>query len=229
MRCEEQRNEFPVAGLGVAGQGPAWPGVTRQGKEKLGDRMEIKTARAHLKSIAPYSQCRHYETPEKDKERPDDYETRTWADRLHVNNLGNVFLPAMGFKNGISSAAKFLGQQIPGKGKSTYTKHFEAGVMVLSDMVLKVRKEDVPGEWLFVPANGVRGFGKRVKKCFPVIHEWEGVVEFTVVDSVITKSVFEEHLIAFGQFIGVGRFRPQNNGIYGRFKVVGIEWSEETV
>lgn len=55
----------------------------------------MKTAICSLESISPYSQSKFYETEKLPKERPDDYEARTWRDRLHVNQDGFVFIPPM--------------------------------------------------------------------------------------------------------------------------------------
>ncbi len=183
----------------------------------------MKTLTAHLKSISPYSQSRHYDTPKLDREIAKDYESRTWRDRMHVDAQGMVYIPPMAFKNALAEAAKFMSVQIPGKGKSTYTKHFEAGVLVMDPLPLNVAKSDVTGEWLFVPSDGRRGSGSRVDKCFPIIPEWEGDVEFHILDEIITDDVFREHLEAAGKFIGIGRFRPRNNGFYGRFSVESIK------
>lgn len=184
----------------------------------------MKTVVATLKSVSPYSQSKHHDTPKLERELPKDYEKRTWRERLHVNDDGKVFIPPMAFKNALSEAAKFMGIQIPGKGKATYTKHFEAGVLVVDGLVLPVKKDDVPGEWLFLPSDGIRGSGKRVDKCYPVIKEWSGDVTFYVLDELITKEPFAEHLTAAGNFIGIGRFRPRNNGFYGRFTVEKVKW-----
>lgn len=185
----------------------------------------MKTAIARLESITPYSQSKHYETPKLPRETSADYENRTWADRLHTDENDEVFIPPMAFKNCVSEVAKFLGKQIPGKGKSTYTKHFEAGVLVMDPLKLGVKKADVQRETYFVPADGRRGSGKRVTKHFPVIPHWTGDVTFYVLDDTITESVFREHLEEAGKFIGIGRFRPRNNGFYGRFTVKSIKWS----
>ena len=184
----------------------------------------MKTAIAKIKSVSPYSQSKHYTTEKLPKELAKDYEARTWRDRLHTTDAGEVFIPPMSFKNCLSEAAKFLGIQIPGKGKSTYTKHFEAGVLVMDGLHLGIKAADVKGEWLFVPSDGVRGSGKRVDKCFPVIHEWGGNVTFHVLDETITEDVFLNHLKQAGAFIGIGRFRPRNNGFYGRFAVESVTW-----
>lgn len=187
----------------------------------------MKKAICKLKSISPYSQSRHYDAPKLQRELPKDYEARTWRERLHTNKDGNVFIPPMAFKNCVSEIAKYLGLQIPGKGKSTYTKHFEAGVLVVEGLTLPVKKEQVQGQWLFVPSDGKRGGAKRVDKCFPVIPEWQGEVEFVILDEIITQDVFTKHLEEAGKFIGIGYFRPRNNGYWGRFSVEDVKWISE--
>lgn len=184
----------------------------------------MRIAIATLESRAIYSQSKHHETPKLDKESADDYERRTWRERLHVNSAGFVEIPPAAFKNCVAEAAKFLGKQIPGKGKATYTKHFEAGILVLEPLVLPIKKEDVVGDWHFVPADGRPGGGRRVNRCFGSIPQWSGRVTFHIIDDTITEGVFREHLEQAGQFIGIGRFRPRNRGFYGRFDVTGLEW-----
>lgn len=185
----------------------------------------MKTATVKLRSVTPYSQSRFYDTEKQPRELAKDYEARTWRSRMHVNASGRVFIPPMAFKNAIAEAAKFISESIPGKGKSTYTKHFEAGVLVTEGIELPVSAADVDGEWLFVPADGRRGSGKRVMKCFPVIPEWSGTTTFHILDDIITEDVFARHINAAGNFIGIGRFRPRNNGYYGRFVVDRLDWS----
>ena len=123
----------------------------------------MKTAIATLKSVATYSQSKFHDTPKLDKESANDYETRTWRERQHYDDKGMVYIPPMAFKNCISEAAKFLSIKIAGKGKATYTKHFEAGVLVMDPVPLGLHKDEVPGEWFFVPSDGRRGGGSRVK------------------------------------------------------------------
>ena len=186
----------------------------------------MRLVKAHLKSLAPYSQSKPIGVPEEPKESKDEYERRTWREHCHTDAEGNVCIPALAFKNCLSAAAKYLGMQIPGKGRKTYTRHFEAGILVLEALSLPVRKDAVQGEWFFMPANGVRGAGKRVMRCYPMIPSWEGQVIFHILDDTITPEVFEEHLREAGRFIGIGRFRPERNGVNGRFEVIGCEWTK---
>jgi len=179
----------------------------------------MKNVIARLKSASPLSMSRFHNVDKLEKESSDNYEKRTWRSRLHVNSDNKVFIPPMMFKNCLSAAAKYLSIQIPGKGKATYTKHFEAGIMVTDPLILDLSPGDVEGEWLHVPSDGRRGGTKRVLKCFPFIPKWEGDVTFYVFDETITEEVFKYHLEQAGNFIGIGRFRPRNNGYYGRFTI----------
>lgn len=184
----------------------------------------MKTAIVTLKSVSPYSQSRMHDTPKLEKEGADEYEKRTWIEKCHALEDGTVYIPPMAFKMCLDAAAKFLGRQIPGKGKSTYTKHFEAGVLVTDPIKLPYKKSELQGEWINANADGVRGSGKRVRRCFPVIKEWQADVPFLVLDETITERVFREHIEEAGKFIGIGRFRPRQGGFYGRFEVVGMKW-----
>jgi hypothetical protein len=189
----------------------------------------MKTVTAVLESIegSSYSQSRPFDPTQKpkDRETPQDFELRTWRERCNYDETtGMLFIPPMAFKNCMSEIAKYLSIQIPGKGKSTYTKHFEAGLMVMHRVPLSISKDEVKGQWLYVPSNGVRGGSHRVWKCFPVIPYWKAPVTFLILDDAITLPVFEQHLREAGNFIGIGRFRPRNNGFYGRFKVLSIDW-----
>lgn len=187
----------------------------------------MKTCTASLRSVSPYSQSKSYQrfVPLLDKEGKDDYEKRTWREKTHVDATGQIVIPGMAFKMALDDSAKRYSMTIPGKGKATYTKHFVAGVLVLDNVPLGIAKDDVEGEWVFVNSDGVRGSGKRVWRCFPVIREWAADVTFYVGDDTVTKEVFEHYLTEAGKFVGIGRFAPRNGGFYGRFEVGKVKWS----
>ena len=185
----------------------------------------MRIALATLQAASPYSQSRPIQSSKDRNETHDAYEQRTWRERCHTDKDGIVFIPPTAFKNCIAEAAKYKSIQIKGKGKATYTKHFEAGVMCKEPLSLGVHVDDVEALRLFVPADGKRGGSKRVWKTFPVFHDWGGTVEFLVLDEIIDNEIFEQHLIDAGQFIGIGMSRPRNNGYFGRFSIEKIEWA----
>jgi hypothetical protein len=184
----------------------------------------LKKAIVKLTSTTPMAQGKYHSAPKLERELPKDYEARTWKEKLHYDGDDIVYVSPMAIKNCLSETAKFLGRQIPGKGKSTYTKHFEAGIMIPGPMTLGIKRDDVTALWLFVPASGVRGDGKRVEKCFPVIHKWTGSVEAYITDEIITRDVFQDHFDASGKFIGLGSLRIRNNGIFGGFTAEVESW-----
>jgi hypothetical protein len=185
----------------------------------------MKIATARLVSQSAYSQSRAHQTEKLSRETPDAYEKRTWREKCHTLENGHIFIPPMSFKMSIDTAAKMLGRQVPGKGKSTYSKFFLSGVLSMEPVELPVTKEEVACDLIYANADGVRGSGKRVWRSFPRIDAWKADVTFHVIADEITPDLFEEHLRQAGAFVGIGRFRPQNGGYYGRFSVDRIKWS----
>lgn len=186
----------------------------------------MKIAIATLKSISPYSQSRKHNAPKLDKESHEAYDKRTWREKCTYDDKGIIHIPQMAFKFCLDRAAAMLGLKVKEKGQSTWKKHFVSGVLVLESMSTGIHKDKVASQTLSVHANGQRGSGKRVDRTFPLIPEWSGKVTFHILDDTITEEIFEQHLREAGNLVGVGRFRPENGGYYGRFAVVKIEWRE---
>lgn len=183
-------------------------------------------ATAHLKSVTVYGQSKAILEKKGRDETHDHFEERTWKQRCHVDKDGIIFIPPTAFKNCLSEAAKYKGMQIPGRGLERYTKHIEAGVLCVEPVSLGVHIDDVQHVRLLVPADGKRGGSKRVWKNFPFVTEWQADVEFAIFDEIVDEHAFTIHLIDAGQFIGVGYFRPRNNGYWGRFSVEGVTWKQ---
>jgi hypothetical protein len=187
----------------------------------------MKIAVASIEIVTPYCQSRYHETPKLNKELSGDYERRTWRERLHVEDDGQIVVPGMAFANCIKEAAKFLSIQVPGKGKTTWTKHFEAGISVIDDVLTGKLKEEAIERQMFVPSDGKRGGGTRVMKSYPILMpplKLQPV--FYIQDDSITPEVFAIHLQQAGTLIGIGSFRVRNNGVCGQFRVDEIDWRE---
>jgi hypothetical protein len=46
-------------------------------------------------------------------------------------------------------------------------------------------------------------------------------------DDTVTREIFERYFNQAGHFIGVGRFRPENGGMNGRFRATAFHWADE--
>jgi hypothetical protein len=209
----------------------------------------MKLARVRLQGLANYSQNKPIFDDKLPRETANAFELRTWQKRAHLNSAGQIILPAMGLKNCLAQAAKYTSEQIPGRGKATFTKHFESAIMIFENSVILSRSgnpltlSDLPdeslpadeqvaadfyGEWVFVPADGVAGSGKRVNKKFPVIAVgWSTELSITITDDIITKEVFAKHMNIAGLTIGIGRWRVRNRGMYGMFKHTILDWQDD--
>jgi hypothetical protein len=193
-------------------------------------------ARATLQSISAYGQGRHVNSVLGENESYEDHEIRVWKEKAHFDRNGDLIIPPMAFSNSLKEASKFLSVKIPGKRNATYTKHFVAGVIVTEPLIIATKEQlekeaatengskTLIEEWLFVPSDGKRGGSSRVTKCFPLITAWSGIVDYFIVDEEITQEVFKKTLVASGNLIGIGRFRPINCGYYGRFQVKNLDW-----
>jgi len=173
--------------------------------------------------MSPVAFCRPYMEAPLENESKDKHEKRTWRERGHYDENDMAFIPSIMFKKAIETGAKFLNMKIPGEGNATFTKNFKAGIFVESNIPLEVSKEEIKGDWQFVPSDGKPNTsGPRVHKCFPQVDSWEGTLVVNILDDKITEDVFIKVLKAAGTFVGVGRFRPINAGDKGRFSLVDI-------
>ena len=202
----------------------------------------MKVVRAKLKSISPYSQSHVIGEPKLESETHDDYEKRCWRFRIHADSDGIVFIPPMAFKKALDAAAKYASLKVTGRGNATYTKHVESGTFLYDPLLLDVKRDDVPGEWLFLDANGKKGkqSSGRVLRCMPKVDHWDGYVTIHVLDETVLNTkpkqedesskkpitVLQHFLEVAGAMIGIGRFRPENGGFYGRFVVEEFEIHE---
>ena len=192
----------------------------------------MRHVKVHIENIpgSPYSQSAKHDTPFKDRESHDDYDRRTWREKSTTNKEGVICIPAMALKQCIDTAAYKLGEKIPGRRGSTFKSFFASGFFCDGDVPLMngkpIKKDDTDSVQISANADGRRGSGSRVPRRFPVISKYHGVAEFTILDDVITPEVFERHAKAAGLIVGIGRFRPENGGTNGRFRVTKFEWEE---
>ena len=157
------------------------------------------------------------EGEEKDK---DAYERRTWRHRAHLDTNKEAIIPAIWFRNMLREAAPYRNDKVPGsRGGATYTKHFDAGILVLEPVRTGVKVENLERVAMFVPADGKHGSGRRVWKFFPQVSKLTASFRVTVLDETISQEVLERHVYTGGNFIGIGSRRPRRGGEFGRLRI----------
>lgn len=188
--------------------------------------MDASIATLTISGITPMTQSRQHDTPKLESENADDYDKRTWRNKLNVQD-GRIVIPAHGFHQCMAAAAKYSKRQIPGQGKATWTAKFTAGIMLMDNPKLDTSPDAITAVTISANADGVRGSGKRVPRRFPVIPAgWKTTFDVYILDPIITEHVFREMAELAGIFIGLGQFRPQNGGTNGRFRVDRLAWQD---
>ena len=113
------------------------------------------------------------------------------------------------------AGAKF---QISGQGKLTYKKIMGSGaVIIMPDMI--------PHEiqaWC-VDRRPVVIQRARIVRSRPMLEKWALSFEIEYDDDEVTKATLEEILAYAGKRSGIGDFRPQVGGPFGRFMVTKFE------
>jgi hypothetical protein len=198
----------------------------------------MRICRSWIEAIpgSPYSQSGFLdEVPMLDRESHEDYDARVWREHCTTNGSGQICIPAMAFKQTVDVAAFKTGMKVPGRRGATYRNFFASGFFCNGDVPIAngsaLTKADADMTAIWASSTGRRGGsgGSRVKRRYPEFKKWHGVVEFTIVDDIITPDIFEHHLKIAGVIVGIGRFRPENGGTYGRFRVANFEWQEMAV
>jgi hypothetical protein len=193
---------------------------------------KICTVSVPIVGTSPLSFGRHHQMPKlNENESPDLYERRTFREKTHYDHqTGEVFIPPMCFKKSLEEAPAFLNLgTIPEKKGATYNKFFLSAIMITDRVYIGCKIDEAREEVFFVNPQGKKNAGTRVQRWFATFDNWGGTLTTTILNAdILTPEIFERGLIGAGIFVGVGRFRPQNRGFYGRFKPTG-EFNYEDV
>ncbi len=195
--------------------------------------MKLRIATIEIKGLTPYSQSRAFQSEKKKDEDHETFDERSWPEHMHVNEDGDVFIPAVAIMQGMAAAASYLGKggNLQKKGSSTWAQNFNCGLAIAQGPSIGIKAEAAskvtPGhpsggikcEKVYCNADGRRGSGKRVWRRFPMFDSWTATLVIHILDETIPQEIFEKVLDAFALFIGMGRYRPENGGYLGRFLV----------
>lgn len=155
-------------------------------------------------------------------ETSDEYQARTWRERAHYDEDGFLCIPARGVEKAIHNTARYTGGNL---GCGSWAGAVMRGVRVAGDAELKphmTREDLVAHRW------HSRRCGRKTElflRMFPMVEEWSATFRIIVSDYRLSQERLEDYLTLAGIINGLGIWRPQNGGNYGRFKVVSVRWS----
>ena len=135
---------------------------------------------------------------------------------LYINPKGKLYQPATHILGSLIEAGK--DQQVVGKKKATYSKIIGYAVSIEPFEI-----EHKNQNWKVYSCLGVINRG-RVLIHRPILNEWE--LNFNVIfdEEQIPPSILKEVMDRAGKFAGIGDWRPQKKGSFGKFQVTG--WKE---
>lgn len=138
-----------------------------------------------------------------------DYEQEA-LEKLYINEKSEIFTPNTHLERSLTEAGKKL--QIKGQGKATYSKPFGSMVEVKPEQIIH-KNQDFEVHMGLVVIPSTRG---RIARYRPILHDWE--LSFVVeCEEEIDDNVLKQGFEIAGKFCGIGDFRPEKKGKYGKF------------
>ena len=129
---------------------------------------------------------------------------------------GKPYIPALMLQRCLVEAAKNFQER--GRGKKSYKNVVGGGLVAIAEEKIPIatRSGWKPNKMY------VRVQNNRVLRCRPQIDDW--AAEFTLlIDGSIDYNVIRNIVEYAGIYCGLGDFRPQKGGPFGRFKVEKFE------
>lgn len=153
----------------------------------------------------------------KSKKRTGAMEESDIEDKLYLDEKKKVQLPAVYLKNSITEAAKQF--KIQGKNKATYSKIVGSSVDVMPFYI-----EFKAGKYEVFRISAVNPMTKgRMMVSRPRFNEWSASFQVILNDSQVDSSVIKEIIDHAGKYVGVGDWRPEKKGMFGKFMVTSFK------
>jgi len=132
--------------------------------------------------------------------------------KLYINSEGVVYQPSTHLERALIESGKKI--KVKGQGKATYSKLF--GSMVSVDGLEIAHKKpsyEIHKSLVVIPST--KG---RIMRYRPMFKEW--VLEFHLMgEEEIPGDVIKEGLEIAGKYVGIGDWRPEKKGKFGKFQV----------
>lgn len=182
-----------------------------------------------VKGVTPYMQHRMDDATLQEWEKRrgtiierdglNDEPERKAAFHAYINANGNYFIPAEHFKQSFIKGGAFVKSKVGNSKKSM--KNIVAGMWRIAEQELPLNKFDEVDTRSAVNKN----VKARIIVHRPKWNEW--MAEFTLlidddVKNGVTLDIIQSIIGYSGRYLGVGSYRPEHTGEFGRFEVESI-------
>jgi len=150
-----------------------------------------------------------------EKKASTDYEKEALK-KLYIDADGKIYQPSTHIERSLIEAGKKI--RVKGNGKATYSKLFGSMVAVDGLEILHKNSEyEIFKMLVVIPAT--KG---RVMRYRPMFKKW--VLEFDIeAEEEIPSDVLKEALEIAGRYVGIGDWRPEKKGKFGKFQVTNFK------
>ena len=153
----------------------------------------------------------------KSKKRTGSLKESDVTDKLYLDD-GKPYIPSVYFRNCLIEAGKQF--KITGKGKSNFSKLIGATVDIETG-IIKIKSKEGYDVFRISAVNPMTKGRMMVSR--PRFKDWS--CKFTIVlnDDGIEPNTIKEILDHAGKYVGIGDWRPEKKGMYGKFIVVSFK------
>lgn len=138
-------------------------------------------------------------------------------DKLYFDGNNKICTPSTHIIGSLINASKNF--QIKGKGKSTYSKLVGSSVEVEEELITHKNQKWIP--YTISAVNPMtRG---RMMVTRPRMDNWELSFKLILKDEGISLETIKEILDYAGIYVGIGDWRPEKKGKFGKFIVTKFE------
>lgn len=191
----------------------------------------MKNFEVEIEGITPYMQHRmndsDLETWEKNRgriiERPELAKEDQLRAEYHIyrNANGEAYIPSEHIRGAMIGAGSFIKAKIGNAKKSM--KNIVAGMFSITPEEIIL-----PENWIIDKRSAVnRTVKARIISIRPKWMNWKAKFTLHVDNDTITEQTIKTIIEYAGNYNGIGSFRPTNNGMFGRFKIIEFKEIKE--
>lgn len=209
---------------GRARPGKAWQGMAGQGKARIlktnwNGGKKMKKYKVEITGVSPLLQNKpeEYGFDEQwvEKKASSDWEKEALK-KLYINMDGDIYQPATHIERAIIEAGKKI--KLKGQGKATYSKLFGSMITIPElDVLHKIKEYEIFKTLVVIPST--KG---RVMRYRPMFKKWKLGFDIEI-EEEISPSVVKEALEIAGRYVGIGDWRPEKKGKFGKFQVTSFQ------
>lgn len=188
----------------------------------------MKKYKVKIKGVTPYMQHRmddvKLEEWEKDRGRIIERDDVNQEDlvratfHMYLDDKNKPYMPGEHLRGSFINAGAFIKSKVGNSKKSM--KNVVAGMFYIKPEQIPLPEKD----WIIDKRSAVnRNIKARIITIRPKWEKWEVTFTLEVDNDTITDQTVKKIIEYAGQYVGIGSFRPQNNGMFGRFNIVKFE------